>query len=111
MLGLFMQINFHQVGGDGLYLYYPVILIGISVALLFNPLRIMYFRTRMWLLYSLVSLMINSCKTTANASPVAPVARWYIPCRMERLLLGRHVLFSDLQHECKSAEPISAPNH
>ena len=55
MLGLFMQINFHQVGGEDLYLYYPVILIGISVALLFNPLRIFYFRTRMWLLYSLVS--------------------------------------------------------
>jgi len=111
MLGLFMQINFHQVGGDGLYLYYPVILIGISVALLFNPLRIMYFRTRMWLLYSLVSLLINSCETTANASPVAPVARWYIPCRMARLLLGRYVLFFDLQHERKSAKPMSAPNH
>jgi hypothetical protein len=55
MLGLFMQINFHQVGGDGLYTYYPVILIGLSVALLCNPLRIFYFRTRMWLLYSLVS--------------------------------------------------------
>lgn len=66
MLGLFMQINFHQVGGDRLYLYYPVILIGISVALLFNPLRIMYFRTRMWLLYSLVSLLISSCETAAN---------------------------------------------
>ncbi|KAI4949518.1 hypothetical protein J4E91_005257 [Alternaria rosae] len=58
MLGLFMQINFHQVGGDRLYLYYPVILIGISVALLFNPLRIMYFRTRMWLLYSLWRLLL-----------------------------------------------------
>lgn len=56
MLGLFMQINFHQVGGDHMYLYYPVILIGISVAILFNPLRIFYFRTRMWLLYSLVSI-------------------------------------------------------
>jgi hypothetical protein len=49
-----MQINFHQVGGDRLYLWYPVILISISVALLFNPIRVFYFRTRMWLLYSLV---------------------------------------------------------
>jgi hypothetical protein len=55
MLGLFMYLNFSQVGGYHMYLYYPVILIGISVALLFNPIKIFYFRTRMWLLYSLVS--------------------------------------------------------
>jgi hypothetical protein len=50
-----MYLNFSQVGGYHMYLYYPVILIGISVALLFNPIKIFYFRTRMWLLYSLVS--------------------------------------------------------
>jgi hypothetical protein len=96
MLGLFMQINFHQVGGDRLYLYYPVILIGLSVALLFNPLRMFYFRTRMWLLYSLVSFLINSNDNSADALPVAPVACRYIPCRMARLLLGRYVLFPNL---------------
>jgi len=58
MLGLFMQINFHQVGGDHMYPYYPVILIGISVAILLNPLKIFYFRTRMWLLYSLWRLLL-----------------------------------------------------
>ena len=58
MLGLFMQINFHQVGGQRMYLYYPVILIGISIAVLFNPLRVFYFRTRMWLLYSLWRLIL-----------------------------------------------------
>ena len=55
MLGLCMQLNFYQIGGDALYLYYPVILLGINIAVLFNPLKIFYFRTRMWLLYSLVS--------------------------------------------------------
>jgi hypothetical protein len=50
-----MQLNFHQIGGDSLYLYYPVILIGLSVIVLFNPIRIFYYRSRMWLLYSLVS--------------------------------------------------------
>ncbi|CAA9962836.1 EXS domain-containing protein [Pyrenophora teres f. maculata] len=58
MLGLCMQINFHQVGGEKLYLYYPVILIGLSVALLFCPFKIFYFRTRMWLLYSLWRLCL-----------------------------------------------------
>ncbi|RMZ68291.1 SPX N-terminal [Pyrenophora seminiperda CCB06] len=58
MLGLFMQINFHQVGGESVYLYYPVMLIGATVALLFCPFKIFYFRTRMWLLYSLWRLCL-----------------------------------------------------
>lgn len=49
-----MQLNFHRVGGEALYLYWPVILIGLSVLVLFNPIRIFYYRSRMWLLYSLV---------------------------------------------------------
>jgi len=60
-----MQINFHQVGGERLYIYYPVILIGISVALLFNPFKVFYFRTRMWLLYSLVSFLHHLNATSA----------------------------------------------
>jgi hypothetical protein len=55
-----MYLNFSQVGGDTMFIYYPVILVGISVALLFNPINIIYFRTRMWLLYSLVSRFIIS---------------------------------------------------
>lgn len=106
MLGLCMQINFHQVGGDNLYLYYPVILIGISVLLLFNPLKIFYFRTRMWLLYSLVSILVALVSISTNAIPVAPIARWYLPCRMARLLPRRYVLFPHLQHECKLAKRI-----
>ena len=66
MLGLFMQINFHQVGGESIYLYYPVMLLSISVALLFNPIKIFYFRTRMWLLYSLVSLVPLVCQIITN---------------------------------------------
>ncbi len=56
MLGLCMQLNFHQIGGDSLYLYWPVILLGVQFVVLFNPIKMFYFRTRMWLLYSLVSL-------------------------------------------------------
>lgn len=57
MLGLTMQLNFHRVGGEALYLYWPVILIGVSVLVLVNPIRIFYYRSRMWLLYSLVSAL------------------------------------------------------
>ncbi|KAL5116640.1 Xenotropic and polytropic retrovirus receptor 1 [Pleosporales sp. CAS-2024a] len=57
-LGLFVFLNFSQVGGPDMFLYYPVILIAISVAMLFNPLKIFHFRTRMWLLYSLWRLLL-----------------------------------------------------
>jgi len=62
MLGLFMQINFHRVGGENIYLYYPVMLISLTVALLFCPFKIFYFRTRMWLLYSLVCILSSNDK-------------------------------------------------
>lgn len=100
MLGLFMQINFHQVGGDRMYLWYPVILIGIAVALLFNPLRIFYFRTRMWLLYSLVSIEYASIKRELIIVVALVVGR-YLSSGVERLLHGRYVLLSNLQHECR----------
>lgn len=87
MLGLFMQINFHQVGGDRMYLWYPIILIGLSVALLINPFRICYFRTRMWLLYSLVS-DINMDHESRLTVVVALIAGWSISSRMERFLYG-----------------------
>jgi hypothetical protein len=96
-----MQLNFHQIGGDSLYLYYPVILIGISVIVLVNPLRIFHYRSRMWLLYSLVRLTVSSRCASADSLPVAFVPRWLVPCRMARFLFGGHVLFSDLYHECK----------
>jgi hypothetical protein len=63
-----MYLNFSQVGGYHMYLYYPVILIGISVALLFNPIKIFYFRTRMWLLYSLVSYLSTHSSITNGSS-------------------------------------------
>lgn len=53
-----MQLNFEQVGGPDVYLYYPVMLIGLSALLLVNPFKVCYYRTRMWLLYSLVRIRI-----------------------------------------------------
>jgi hypothetical protein len=55
LLSFIMQFNYHQVGSDALYRYYPGILVALSVILLFVPLRIMHYRSRMCLLYSIVS--------------------------------------------------------
>lgn len=54
MLGLFMWLNFSQFGSETMYLYYPVILIAVSVLILFLPIPILYYRSRLWLIYSTV---------------------------------------------------------
>jgi hypothetical protein len=93
-----MYLNFSQVGGHSLYLYYPVILIGTSVALLFNPLKMFHFRTRMWLLYSLVSRSAGSNELHTDQPSVALVARRCLSCRVARLLSRGYVLLSNLHH-------------
>ncbi len=50
-----MWLNFTRYGADAMYIYYPVILIGVNAIVLFFPARIMYYRTRIWFLYSMVS--------------------------------------------------------
>lgn len=84
-----------------MYLYYPVILISISVALLFNPIKMFYFRTRMWLLYSLVSALLIARKLGVDIMLVAFATCRHISCRVARLLPRRHVLLVDLHHGCQ----------
>ncbi len=54
LLGFFVWLNFSQYGDPSLFLYYPVILIGLTVIILFVPLKILYYRSRLWLLFSMV---------------------------------------------------------
>jgi hypothetical protein len=52
LLGLFMWFNFCRFGGQEMFLYWPVILIGISVGIMFMPAPYFYQKSRGWLLYS-----------------------------------------------------------
>ncbi|KAK4691306.1 xenotropic and polytropic retrovirus receptor 1, partial [Lecanoromycetidae sp. Uapishka_2] len=47
MLGLFMWLNFQQSGADAMFLYWPVLLVGITVLILFFPAPILYHRSRL----------------------------------------------------------------
>ena len=57
-----MWINFSRYGSDAMYIYYPVLLVGVSAIVLFFPGPILYYRTRAWFLYAMVS------KSDANLS-------------------------------------------
>lgn len=56
LFGLFIWLNFSQYGSPDMYLYYPVILIGVSLAVLFFPAPILRYKSRRWLLYAHVSI-------------------------------------------------------
>ena len=50
--GLFIWLNFRQGGEDAMFLYWPVILVGITFIVMCIPLRILYHRSRIWWGYS-----------------------------------------------------------
>ncbi|KAI0881088.1 EXS-domain-containing protein [Annulohypoxylon maeteangense] len=52
LFGIFFWINFTRYGSSELYLYYPVILIVITLVILLLPAPILWHRSRQWLMYS-----------------------------------------------------------
>jgi len=53
MFGIIFWLNFSiQLGGEDLFLYYPVILIGSSLLVLFLPLPVFHHKSRLWFAYS-----------------------------------------------------------
>jgi hypothetical protein len=52
-LGLFMWLNFSWV--NEMYIYWPVVLIFLTVVIVFLPARVLYHRSRKWWAFSNVS--------------------------------------------------------
>lgn len=50
-----MWLNFSRFVGDDFYVYWPVILIGISALVLLNPVPLLYHHSRFWFIRSNVS--------------------------------------------------------
>ena len=55
LFGLVVWLNFTHTGGREMYIYWPVVLIGMTAVVLFLPFPILYHKSRKWFLYSLVS--------------------------------------------------------
>ena len=52
LLGFTIWCNFSSFGGGKMFIYWPVLLLGLSLALLFCPPPLFYSRSRGWFLYS-----------------------------------------------------------
>ncbi|KAJ9629282.1 Xenotropic and polytropic retrovirus receptor 1 [Taxawa tesnikishii (nom. ined.)] len=52
VFGLTLWLNYTEVGGKTMYLYWPAVLIAASAFVVLNPLPLLYHRSRFWFLYS-----------------------------------------------------------
>jgi hypothetical protein len=52
LLGLFVWLNFLDVDSQGMYLYYPVILIIATLGFIFLPARTLFHQSRRWFAYA-----------------------------------------------------------
>lgn len=105
LFGVFLWLNFSQLGNwEEMYLYYPVILIGITLVILFFPAPVLHHKARKWFLYSHVrasapieSPCLSRRLTTHAVS--APAIR-PLPGRIPRFLSRRYLVFADIRHMC-----------
>ena len=67
LFGIFIWLNFTRYGSPDMYLYYPVVLIGITFVILFLPAPILWHKSRKWFLYSHVSIIFRSSLTSYYA--------------------------------------------
>lgn len=72
-----MWLNFLSV--NDMFVYWPVVLIGLTVILLFLPARILYHRSRKWWAYSNVSPASQSGLSSVLIELVASPAGRLIP--------------------------------
>jgi xenotropic and polytropic retrovirus receptor 1 len=58
LFGLFIWLNFSRYGAPQMFIYYPVVLIFISVFVIFLPAPVLCHRSRRWFIYSHVSILL-----------------------------------------------------
>ncbi|PNP53350.1 hypothetical protein THARTR1_06044 [Trichoderma harzianum] len=57
LFGVTMWANFSRYGDDAMYLYYPVLLVGLTVVVILFPAPVLAHKSRRWLAYSHVSIL------------------------------------------------------
>jgi hypothetical protein len=70
-----------------MYLYFPVILIGVTAIIILLPFPVLAHSSRKWLVYSHISRSRHRepnshshASQTTNRTVVAPISSWHIPC-------------------------------
>jgi hypothetical protein len=87
LLGVFIWLNFSRYGSEDMYLYYPVVLIGLSVCIILLPARVFAPTSRRWFAYGHVSCLGPRSGPNANRIVASTLGR-ILSCRVSRLLPG-----------------------
>ncbi|KAL6807236.1 EXS family domain-containing protein [Trichoderma sp. SZMC 28013] len=59
LFGVIMWANFSRYGDDAMYLYYPVLLVGLTVVVILFPAPVLAHKSRRWLAYSHWRLLLS----------------------------------------------------
>ncbi|KAL5090948.1 hypothetical protein Trisim1_012446 [Trichoderma cf. simile WF8] len=59
LFGVIMWANFSRYGDDTMYLYYPVLLVGLTVVVILFPAPVLAHKSRRWLAYSHWRLLLS----------------------------------------------------
>lgn len=57
-MGLVMYLNFRHIGGEDFFIWWPLVLISLTVAIMVLPLPTLYHESRKWFLLSLGRLLM-----------------------------------------------------
>ena len=60
LMGLIIWLKFSDIGMDEMFLWYPVLLIGTTLILIFLPLPVLYWRSRRWFVVAHVSIITST---------------------------------------------------
>jgi hypothetical protein len=104
LFGVFIWLNFSRLGNwEEVYLYYPVVLICLSLLVIFLPAPFLHHKARRWFLYSHVrtaqskALVVPAWLTISTVS-VTPVG--LVPSRVSGLFSGRYLVLVDIRNLC-----------
>lgn len=86
LLGVFVWLNFSRYGSEAMFLYYPVVLIGLSALIIFLPAPVLAPTSRRWFAYGHVSTQSCLALSCADRFVVAPPPGRAVPCRVPGLL-------------------------
>ena len=102
LFGVFIWLNFSKLGDwEEMYLYYPVLLICITLLILFFPGPVLHHKARKWFLYSHVRVSSPNrtlpLSETLTGCAVSVASLWLVPGRVSGLLSRRYLVFADLR--------------
>lgn len=109
LLGIFSWLNFFKIGGEEMFIYWPVLLLIVTAVVILLPVPVLRWRSRKWFIVTHVSDQRGETSfslewTLTAALPAVPTfVGWIVACRVPRLLPWRPVRQLVVRMWCKLA--------